>query len=227
MRDSSFVSTRVLSGSAARVLRNAYVLLALTLIPTAIGAWIGMIISWQFFMQSPIFGSILLMASLFGLSYAIQRNSNSVLGVYLLFALTFVMGITLGPLLTVALSLRNGPMLISYAAAATALTLFGLSAWITSTGKDLSFMSRFMFVGAIVLMISIFANLFLNIPVFSLVITSLIAVFSVMSIAYSLSAAVNGGESNYILLATSLYVNLFNLFVSLLRLLISFSGQRD
>ncbi len=227
MRNSSFVSTRTLSGSSARVLRNAYVLLALTLVPTAIGAWVGMAMSWQFFMSSPIFASILLMAALFGLSYAIQRNSNSVMGVYLLFALTFVMGVTLGPLLTLALSLRNGPMLISYAAIATSFTLFGLSTWITSTGKDLSSMGRFMFAGSIVLIVAIFANLFLNIPAFSLVITSLIAMFSVMGIAYSLSAAVNGGETNYIILATSLYINLFNLFVSLLRLLIAFSGQRD
>lgn len=208
-----------------KVLRNAYMLLALTLIPTGVGAVIGTSISWAFFAGSPILSTLMFLGCMYGLMFAVQSQKDTQVGFYLLFLFTFFMGVTLGPILQVALSVRQGGSLILCAAGMTAITFFSLSAWITTTGKDLRGLGQFLFVGAVVLMTAILASLFFNIPALQLAIVAAIAIFSVVGLAYSISNAVHGGETNYVMLTLSLYLDLFNLFISLLRLLLAFSGR--
>lgn len=226
MNYNTSVGEQISTAASVSVLKNAYLLLSLTLLPTILGAFLGVRFSWSFLPVNPIFAFLVLMGVMYGFTFLIAKNQNSSSGVYLLLLFTFCMGMLLGPLLQFTLALKNGASLISYAAGITALIFFGLSSWIQATGKDLTGLGKFMFVGALVLVSAVLANAFLQIPALSLAITALIALFSCLGIAHNISQAVNGGQTNYIMLTLSLYLDLFNLFVSLLRLLTVFSGQQ-
>ena len=209
-----------------RVLRNTYLLLALTMVPTVAGAWIGMQTA-SIIMGSPIIASVLMLVGVIGLQFAIAANRNSALGVVLLLAMTFILGWWLGPLLSVALTLKNGPQLVGYAAAGTGLVFFVMASIATTTRRDFSFMGKFLFVGMIVLLIALVANMFLQIPALALTISSLVIVVFSLFLLYDLSRIVNGGETNYIMATTGVYMSLFNIFANLLHLLMAFSGERD
>jgi FtsH-binding integral membrane protein len=209
-----------------KVLRNTYLLLGLTMVPTVIGAYIG-IHTAGIIMQHPIIGFFLMLAAVIGLQYAIAANRNSGLGVALLLAMTFALGWWLGPLLSVALSLRNGPQLIGLAAGGTGVVLFVMAAIATTTRRDFSFMGKFLFVGMIVLLLALVANMFLQIPALSLTISALIVVVFSLFLLHDLSRIVNGGETNYIMATTGVYMSLFNIFANLLQLLMALSGERD
>lgn len=215
-----------LGAQQQRVLRNTYLMLALTMVPTVIGAFVGMATSGIVF-QHPILSSLIVLGAVIGLQFAIAKNRDSGLGVALLLGMTFILGWWLGPILNVALSLRNGPELIGIAAAGTGGILLVMSTIATTTKRDFSFMGKFLFVGMIVLLLAMFANMFLQIPALALTISSLVVVVFSMFLLHDVSRIVNGGETNYIMAATGVYISLFNIFVSLLHLLMALSGQRD
>jgi len=209
------------------VLRNTYWLLAISLIPTVIGAAIGVNLDFSFIRTSPMLWSFGLIAVFYGWIYAIERNRESGLGVGLLLGFTLFMGILLGPLFQSILGLRNGGQLIMMAAGGTAAAFFGLAAVSTSTKRDLSSMGKFLTVGAIVIMLAVIANIFLHSPVLYLTLVGVFVIFSCMMIAWQLNAIVRGGETNYVSATLTLYVSIYNLFTSLLQLLGIFGGSRD
>jgi len=215
-----------LGAQQQRVLRNTYLMLALTMVPTVIGAFVGMATSGIVY-QHPILSSIIMLGAVIGLQFAIAKNRDSGLGVALLLGMTFILGWWLGPILNIALTLRNGPELIGIAAAGTGGILLVMSTIATTTKRDFSFMGKFLFVGMIVLLLAMFANMFLQIPALALTISSLVVVVFSMFLLHDVSRIVNGGETNYIMAATGVYISLFNIFVSLLHLLMALAGQRD
>jgi modulator of FtsH protease len=209
-----------------KVLRNTYLLLALTMVPTVIGAFIGMS-TGGIIMQHPIISFAVILGAVIGLQYGIAANRNSGLGVVLLLGMTLLLGWWLGPLLTVALTLKNGPQLVGLAAAGTGVVLFVMGAIATTTRRDFSFMGKFLFVGMIVLLLALVANMFLQIPALALTISALVVVVFSLFLLHDLSRIVNGGETNYIMAATGVYMSLFNIFANLLSLLMALSGERD
>jgi len=217
----------VLTDTRHRVLRNTYWLLALTLIPTAIGAVIGINLDFGFMRSNPIIATIAIIAIFYGWIFSIERNRDSALGVGLLLAFTLFMGVILGPLLQVALGLRNGGQLVMMAGGGTAATFFALAAVATTSKRDFSFLGNFLLVGVVVLMLAVVANIFLASPLLHLVVCGAFVLISSMLILYHLNAVVNGGETNYVSATLSIYIAIYNLFSSLLQILMAVSGQRD
>jgi modulator of FtsH protease len=220
------VLTRPISAEAQKVLRNTYLLLALTMVPTIAGALVGMA-TGGIILQHPIISTLVMLGAVIGLQFAIMANRNSVVGVGLLLLMTGLLGWWLGPILNVALALKNGGALVGYAAGGTALVLVAMSTIATTTKRDFSFMGKFLFVGMIALLIAMLANLWLQIPALALTIsTAVIVVFSLF-LLHDLSRVVTGGETNYIIAATGVYMSLFNIFANLLHLLMALTGERD
>jgi FtsH-binding integral membrane protein len=209
-----------------RVLRNTYLLLAVTMVPTVIGAFIG-IGTGGIIMQYPIMSFFVMLGAVIGLQFAIAANRNSSLGVVLVLAMTFILGWWLGPLLAVALSLKNGPQLIGMAAIGTGVIFFVMAGIATTVKKDFSFMGKFLFVGMIVALLAIIANMFLQIPALALTISAIVVVIFAMFLLHDVSRIVNGGETNYIMATTGCYLSLFNIFANLLQLLMALTGERD
>lgn len=209
-----------------RVLRNTYLLLALSLIPTAIGALVGVNLSFGFMRASPILSLVLFLGVFYGLMFMIEKNRNSGLGVALLLLFTLLMGVMLGPILQVA-ALRNAGPLVAYAASGTAAIFFGLAALASSAKRDFGFLTKFLMIGFFVLLISMIANAFLQIPILALTISAAFMLFSSAAIVLTINQIVRGGETNYVSATLTLYVNIYNLFTSLLNLLLAFTGQRD
>jgi modulator of FtsH protease len=209
-----------------RVLRNTYLLLALTMVPTVIGAMVGMA-TGGIIVQHPIISTVVMLGAVIGLQFAIAANRNSGLGVVLLLGMTFLLGWWLGPLLTAALALRNGPQLVGFAAAGTGAIFFIMAGIATTTKRDFSFMGKFLFVGMIVLLIAMLANMFLQIPALALTISALVIVVFSLFLLHDVSRIVNGGETNYVMATTGVYLSLFNIFANLLHLLMALTGERD
>lgn len=223
---STYSAPAELGVAQQRVLRNTYLLLALTMVPTVIGAMIGMSTAGVI-VQHPIISTIVMLGAVIGLQFAIAANRDSGLGVALLLLMTFVLGWWLGPLLTVALSLRNGPQLVGFAAAGTGIIFFVMATIATTTKRDFSFMGKFLFVGMIALLIAMLANMFLQIPALALTISTLVIVVFSLFLLHDVSRIVNGGETNYVMATTGVYLSLFNIFASLLQLLMALTGERD
>ncbi len=210
-----------------RVLRNTYWLLALTLIPTAIGAAIGTNLNLAFLRSNPIISFVVILAVFYGWIFAIEKNRDSGLGVALLLGFTLFLGLLLGPLLQSVLGLRNGAQLVTMAAGGTAAVFFALSAVASSTKRDFSGLGRFLLVGFIVIMLAVVANLFFASPLLHLVILGAFILFSSLIILWQINSVVRGGETNYVSATLTLYVAVYNLFSSLLQLLGIFGGDRD
>ena len=209
-----------------KVLRNTYLLLALTMVPTVIGAFVGMA-TGGIIMASPIISSLVMLAVVIGLQYAIAANRNSGIGVALLLLMTGVLGWWLGPILNVALSMNNGMALVGYAAVGTGIIFFAMGAVAQTIKRDLSFMGKFLFVGMIALLVAMIANAFLQIPALALTISTLVIVVFSLFLLYDLNRIVRGGETNYIMATTGVYMSLFNIFANLLSLLGIVGGDRD
>jgi len=220
------VGTQGIALEQQRVLRNTYLLLALTMVPTVVGAVIG-INTAGVIMRHPIMSFFVMLGAVIGLQYAIAANRNSSWGVVFLLGMTFLLGWFLGPLLSFALALRNGPQLIGLAAGGTGIVLFVMGAIATTTRRDFGFMGKFLFVGMIVLLLAMVANMFLQIPALALTISALVVVVFSMFLLHDLSRIVNGGETNYIMATTGVYISLFNIFANLLQLLMALSGERN
>ncbi len=216
-----------LSVTQNRVLRNTYLMLSLTMIPTLIGALIGMQLNFGIMRTNPIMSFVVILAVFYGMVFAIEKNKDSGLGVALLLAFTFMMGLLLAPLLQTALGLSNGGQIIAMAAAGTGVAFFGMAAIATVTKRDFSFLNKFLMVGVIVAMIAIVANVFLQMPALSLTISAVVILLSTMIILYTLSGIINGGETNYVSATLSLYISIYNIFSSLVQLLMAFTGNRD
>ncbi len=209
-----------------RVLRNTYLLLALTMVPTVVGAFIG-ISTGGIIMQHPFISFFVMLGAVIGLQFAIAANRNSALGVVLLLVMTFLLGWFLGPLLAIALTLKNGPQLIGMAAVGTGVIFFVMAAIATTTKRDYSFMGKFLFVGMIVALLAIVANMFLQIPALALTISAVVVVVFSLFLLHDVSRIVNGGETNYIMATTGVYLSLFNIFANLLQIIMALAGEKD
>ena len=216
-----------LSGQRQRVLRNTYALLALSMLPTVLGAWIGVSMGFSFFGGSPFIGFIVFIAGAFGLMFAIEKFKNSGVGVLLLLGFTFFMGLMLSRLIGAVLGLANGGQLIALAFGGTGLVFVGMATLATTIKRDLSSMGKWLTVGAIVLMLAIVANIFLQLPALMLTISALAVVIFSAFILYDLKRVVDGGETNYVTATLHVYLSVYNVFQSLLSLLGIFGGSDD
>jgi modulator of FtsH protease len=202
------------------VLRNTYGLLGLTLIFSGLTAY--------FAMQTNAQPNIAITLVSFGLLFAIQAFKNSTAGLFLVFAFTGLLGYSLGPILNMySNNLSNGSEIIMAAFGGTGIIFFALSGYVLSTRKNLEMMTGMMSIMSIVLLLGVIGNLFFQIPMLSLMISAGFILFSSAAILYETSKIIHGGERNYIMATVSLYLSLFNLFVSLLHILGALTGRRD
>jgi len=220
------VAGGALSPEAQRVLRNTNLLLALSMVPTVAGAYLGMATAW-IITGSPIISFFIMLGAVIGLQLGIARYRNSVLGIGLLLLMTGLLGWFLGPLLNYALALKNGMQLVGYAAFGTGAVFMGMAMVAVATKRDFSFMGKFLFVGMIVLLVAMIANMFLQIPALSLAISSAVILVFSLFLLHDLSRIVTGGETNYVLATTGVYMSLFNIFANLLQLLSALTGEKD
>ena len=220
-------ATGELSRQQNRVLRNTFMMLALTMVPTVLGALVGVQMQFSFMSGSPLMSFLLFLGIAFGFMWGIERTKNSGMGVVLLLGFTFFMGLMLSRILQVALGFSNGGPLIAMAAGGTGVIFFSLATVATVTKKDFSFLGKFLFIGMIVVLLAIVANIFFQIPALSLTISAVAVLVFSAYILYDISRIVNGGEDNYISATLSVYLSIYNVFVSLLNLLLMLSGERD
>jgi FtsH-binding integral membrane protein len=210
-----------------RVLRNTYLLLAISMVPTVIGAWLGLQLKFTLFAGHPAIAFMLFLAIAFGFFYGIEKTKNSGMGVALLLAFTFFMGLMLSRMLGVVLGLANGASLIAMAFGGTAVIFGSMAMLATTVKRDLSGMAKFLFIGAVLLVVAMFANIFLQIPALMVALSAIaVAIFSAF-IVYDLNRIVTGGESNYITATLALYLDLYNVFVNLLAILGITGGSND
>ncbi len=211
-----------------RVLKNTYMLLSVSMIPTVLGAWVGINTGFSLFAGSPMISMLLFLGIAFGFFYAIEKFKNSQIGVYLLLAFTFFMGLMLSRLLGFALGMQNGSQLIGLAAAGTGGIFFGMSVLSTTIKRDLAPMGKFLFIGMILLLVASIANIWLQMPALMLTISLIaVAIFSLF-LLYDLQRIVNGGETNYVSATLAVYLSIYNIFSNLLFLLMAFfGGDRD
>ena len=209
-----------------RVLRNTYWLLALSMVPTVLGAWIG--VSTGIVRSiSPGISLIVFLVGAFGLMFAVEKTKNSALGVPMLLAFTFFMGLMLSRLLGAVLGLANGASLIMVAFAGTGAVFFGMAALSTVIKRDLSTMGKWLFVGAVMVFVAMIANFFIQSSALMLTLMVLaIGIFTAF-ILYDLKRVRDGEETNYITATLGIYLSLYNVFQSLLALLGIFGGDAD
>lgn len=220
-------NTQTLAPDTNKVLRNTYMLLGISMLPTVIGAVVGLSMDFSWAAQHRIMFALGTLAVMMGLFFGIQANRNSSLGVVLLLVLTFFMGMMLGPILQVALHLRNGAQLVGMAAGGTGIIFLTLAGIATTTKKDFSFMSNFLMVGIILLIVASLANMFFQIPALALALSGVAVLLFSGFILYDVSRVVTGGETNYVMATLAIYLDIYNLFVNLLQLLMALLGERD
>jgi modulator of FtsH protease len=218
-RETQTISTASRGVEINKVLRNTYFLLGLTLAFSAVTAAFAMALNL------PPMAAIVCMIAGFIMLFVVNKKADKASGIFWVFAFTGAFGASLGPMLNYYVGLANGPGLIMQALAGTAVIFFSLSAYALTTRKDFSFMGGFLFVGLIVVLLAMLANIFLQMPALQLAVSS--AVILIMSglILFDTSRIIHGGETNYIRATVSLYLNVFNIFVHLLSLLGIFGGD--
>ncbi|NKB46228.1 MAG: BAX inhibitor (BI)-1/YccA family protein [Legionellales bacterium] len=203
-----------------KVLRNTYLLLGMTLLFSALTAGLAI------FTQATPLNPILAIVGMYGLLFLTQAMRNSALGLVCTFAFTGFMGYIMGPLLSYYLTaFSNGSELIMTALGATGIIFFALSGYVMTSRKDFSYLSGFLFVGIIVAFLAMIASFFLAIPGLQLAVSAAFALISSGLILFQTSAIIHGGERNYIMATITLYVSIYNLFLSLLNLFAAFSGR--
>ncbi len=223
-------TTTIIQGESLqqlRVLRNTYFLLALTMVPTVLGALVGVQAGFSFLAGSPVIGFLLFLGIAWGFMWGIERNKNSGLGVALLLGFTFFMGLMLSGMLRVALGFSNGGTLIALAAGGTGAIFVTLAGIASTSKRDFSNLGKFLFAGMILILVAALANAFFQIPILSLVISALAVVIFSAYILFDINSIVRGGETNYISATLKVYLDIYNVFVNLLSLLMAFTGQRD
>ncbi|MDH2299664.1 Bax inhibitor-1/YccA family protein [Cobetia sp. 29-18-1] len=199
--------------STHKVLRNTYMMLAMTLLFSALTAGVAMSMGVG---RMNIF---VLLIGAYGLMFLVHKTANSTAGIFATFAFTGFMGFTLGPVLNAYLSLPNGGQLVMTALGMTGITFAGLSAVALVTRKDFSFLGNFLFAGAIVLILAMLAAMIFNISGLALAVSAGFVLFASAAILFETSQIIHGGQTNYLLATVSLYVSIYNMFVSLLALL--------
>lgn len=210
-----------------RVLRNTYALLAVSMVPTILGALAGIQMKFSFMAGSPLMSFLLFLGIAFGFMWGIEKTKNSGMGVVLLLGFTFFMGLMLSRILQVALGFSNGASIIAMAAGGTGAIFFVLAGVASTTKRDFSNLGKFLFAGVILLLVALLANAFFQIPALALAISAIAVVIFSAYILYDINRIVQGGEDNYITATLAVYLDIYNVFVSLLHLLLAFTGQRD
>jgi modulator of FtsH protease len=209
-----------------RVLRNTYWLLALSMVPTVLGAWVGLTTGIMSAMSGGI-GAIVFLAGAFGFMFAIEKTKNSSTGVVVLLAFTFFMGLFLSRMLGVVLGMGNGAGLVMMAFAGTGAIFFGMASLSSIIKRDLSAMGKWLFIGAIMLLVAGIANIFLQSSALMITISVLaIGIFSAF-ILHDLKRVQDGLETNYISATLGVYLSLYNVFQSLLALFGIFGGRDE
>ena len=216
-----------IAGQHNRVLRNTYALLALSMVPTVLGALLGIQLKFSLLAGSPVIGFLAFLGVAFAFMWGIEKNKDSGLGVALLLGFTFFMGLMLSRILQVALGFANGGMLIALAAGGTGGIFVALSAIAATTKRDFSKFGSFLFAGMILVLLAALANAFLMIPALALAISALAIVIFSAYILYDINRIVQGGETNYVRATLAVYLDIYNVFVSLLHLLLAFTGERE
>lgn len=212
------ISTITRSSSSAiamnRVLRNTYMLLSLTLLFSGFTAAISMFLKMppMTYLISVIGGMVIAM-------FVLPRFANSTAGIGIVFLITGLLGFGLGPMLTMYASLPNGGNIIMLAFGGTGVIFMGLSAYVLATKKDFSFLGGFLMVGFLLVLVAALANIFMQIPALSLMISAVVIMIMSGFILYDTSRIIHGGETNYILATIGLYMTIFNIFISLLQIL--------
>lgn len=209
-----------------KVLRNTYWLLALSLVPTVLGAWLGVATGITRAMGG-VMGLVVFLVGAFGFIYAIEKTKNSAAGVPVLLGFTFFMGLMLSRMIAMILGFKNGPDLIMTAFGGTAGVFFVMASLASVIKRDLSGMGKWLFVGAVVLMVGGIINVFVGSSAGMMAISvAAIGIFSAYML-YDLKQIIDGGETNYISATLALYLDIINVFQSLLALLGIFGGERD
>lgn len=216
-----------LAAQQNRVLRNTYMLLGLSMLPTVLGAFAGIQIGFSFFAGSPLLAFGLFLGIAFGFFWGIERTKDSGWGVALLLGFTFFMGLMLSRILQVALGFSNGATMIAMAAGGTGAIFFTLSAIAATTKRDFSNLGKFLFVGVIVLLLAVVANIFLQIPALALTISAVAILLFSAYLLYDINRIVQGGETNYVTATLAVYLDIYNIFTSLLHLIMALTGERD
>ncbi|MFJ7565944.1 Bax inhibitor-1/YccA family protein [Herminiimonas sp. NPDC097707] len=223
----TYGSTYDITSTRHRVLRNTYWLLALSMIPTVLGAWLGVQFKFAFFAASPFMGMMVFLAIAFGFFYAIEKFKNSGLGVALLLGFTFFMGLMLSRLIGHILGFANGTTLIMTAFGGTAAILGVMATVATVSKRDFSGLGKWLFMGVLVIILAAVANIWLQLPALQLTISVVaIGIFSAF-ILYDVQRIINGGETNYVTATLGIYLSVYNIFANLLSLLGIFGGERD
>ena len=212
----------------SKVLRNTYWLLALSMLPTIAGAYGGMAINFAaFYKTSPIMAPLLMFGAMIGSLFIVAALRNSVWGVVAVFGFTFISGLMLAPMLQIAAGLKNGGQLVALAGGMTAAVFFVMATIATVSKRDFSFLGKFLFIGLILLVIAMLANMFLQVPALAVTLSAVAVLIFSLYLLYDVSDIVRGGETNYIMATIRLFLDILNLVVNLLNLLMLLSGQRD
>jgi modulator of FtsH protease len=205
--------------STNKVLRNTYALLSMTLLFSGVTAGVAVV------MNTPPLHWIVTLGGYFGLLFLTQALRNSIWGLASVFALTGFMGFTLGPIVNLYLGLPNGSELVMTALGGTGVIFLGLSGYALTTRKDFSFLGGMLMVGILVAFVASLGAIFFQIPALSLAVSAMFILLMSGLILYQTSAIIHGGETNYIMATVTLYITIYNLFLSLLQLLGIFGGD--
>lgn len=219
MMDKTLTASQQSALASNKVLRNTYTLLSMTLLFSAACAGAAVVLNM------PPMGIVITLVGYFGLLFLTTKLRNSVWGLVSVFALTGFMGLTLGPILSMYLSIPNGEQIVMTAMGGTGVIFLGLSGYALTTRKDFSFLGGFLMVGILVAFLAGIASLFFSMPGLSLAVSAMFVLLMSGLILYQTSQIIHGGETNYIMATVTLYISIYNLFVSLLQLLGAFGGN--
>ena len=209
-----------------RVLRNTYWLLALSMVPTVLGAWVGVTSGITQMMGNGL-STILFLVGAFGFMYAIEKTKETSAGVFVLLGFTFFMGLMLARLLAMILGFKNGSSLIMTAFGGTAVVFFGMATLATVIKRDLSGMGKFLFIGALILLVAGIVNIFMQSSALMMTLSVLAIVIFSGFMLFDIKRVIDGGETNYISATLAIYLDIYNVFQSLLMILGVVGGERD
>ncbi len=221
-----YAGSATLATQRQRVLRNTYWLLALSLVPTVLGAWVGVSTGIMAAMGTGL-SLVVFLVGAFGLMFAIEKTKHSSTGVLVLLAFTFFMGLMLSRLIATVLGFKNGSSLVMMAFGGTAVVFFAMASLASVIKRDLTNMGKFLFVGAILLLVAGLINVFVQSGALMITLAVIaIGLFSAFML-YDLKRVIDGGETNYISATLAIYLDIYNVFQSLLALLGIFGGERE
>ncbi len=210
-----------------RVLRNTYALLALSMVPTVLGAWLGVSTGFSLFAGSPMIGMVVFMAVAFGFFFAIEKYKDSGVGVMLLLGFTFFMGLMLSRLLGFALGMEHGARAIGLAFGGTGVVFAGMATLAGSIKRELPGMGKWLMAGVMVILVAGIANIWLQMPALMLAVSCLATVIFSAFILYDIKRIIDGGETNYVSATLMIYMDVYNVFTSLLQIILSLTGNSD